>query len=189
MAKTNSASINLLKNNKNDTLEQLVNWSLTIGRVLVIVVELVALAAFLYRFTLDQQLVDLHTTIKQKQAIVNYLKSSEDTYRNLQDRLSVASTFGSAGEQNVKIFEDIVSFAPSGMTFTNVSFNQEGIGIEANVDSVVPLSAFVSALKSYSPIESVSIDKIENKTSNAIITVSMTIILKQPKGVNANTGN
>ena len=174
-----AASINLLKKDKNETLEQIINWSLTIGRVLVIVVELVALGAFLYRFTLDNQLQELHTNIKQKQEIVAFQKENEDTYRNLQDRLTIISSFATKGSETTKIFKDIVGFAPNGMTFTNVNLFEGGIRIEANVTSVEPLTVFVNALKTYPATDTVSIDKIENKTASAIITVSITVTFKQ----------
>ena len=99
MAK-NSASINLLRNNKKDTIEHIINWAVTIGRILVVVVELAALAAFLYRFTLDNQLQDLHSKIKQEQTIIELQKKNEDTYRNLQNRLSLISSFTKNGKKN-----------------------------------------------------------------------------------------
>jgi hypothetical protein len=188
MAK-NSATINLLRNDKKETIEQVISWTVTIGRVLVIVVELAALAAFLYRFTLDNQLEDLHTKIKQEQAIVAFQKKSEDTYRNLQDRLSVASSYSKSAEESVKIFKDIVSFAPSGMTFTTVAFSSEGMQVEANVNSVIPLSIFINKLKSYPLIDTVSLDKIESKTSGAVITVGMSTTFKGQKGANAISKN
>src|SRR5476651_2190356 len=97
-----STSINLLKSNKNETLEQVINWSLSIGRFLVIGVELIALGAFLFRFTLDRQIIDLHALIKNKQIIVADLKDSEATYRNLQDRLTIAASFSNVGAGQVK---------------------------------------------------------------------------------------
>jgi Tfp pilus assembly protein PilN len=188
MAKT-SASINLLRNNKKETIEQIINWTVTIGRILVIIVELVALIAFLYRFTLDNQLEDLHTKIKQEQAIVAFQKKSEDTYRNLQDRLSIAASYSNSAEQNVKIFKDVVSFAPSGMTFTTIALSPQGMRVEANVNSVIPLSIFIGKLKSYPLIDTVSLDKIENKTSDAVITVGISTTFKGQKGANATSNN
>lgn len=184
-----SASINLLKNDRNETLSQIINWALTIGRVLVIVVELVALTAFLYRFSLDNQLSDLHTRIKQQQAIVASQKKNEDTYRNLQERLTITSNLADTGEKNVKVFKDIMGFVPNGMTFNSVSLFENGIRIEANVNSVIPLSSFINSLKSYPEADTVSIDKIENKTSSAVITVSISVTLKQQGGQNANSRN
>jgi hypothetical protein len=188
MAK-NSASINLLRNDKKETLEHIMNWAVTIGRILVVVVELAALAAFLYRFTLDNQLQDLHSKIKQEQAIVELQKDNENTYRNLQDRLSIISTFTKNGGKDLKTLKDILSFAPNGMTFTTVTFAPNKMTIEANVTSVISLSSFIGKLRSYSPIATVSLDKIENKTSSSMITVGISTTFKQQGGANAISNN
>src|SRR3972149_3947437 len=139
-----SASINLLKTDRKETISQFVDWLSTIGRVLIIVVELIALSAFMYRFILDNQIREIRTKI------------------NLQDRLSVASEFSNKGLENIEIFKDVVGFAPNGMTFTNVTLFEDRVRIEANVSSVTALSVFINALKAYSQAESISIDKIEN---------------------------
>ncbi len=181
MAK-DSASINLLKNDKNGIVERTINWALTVGRVLIIVTELIALGAFLYRFGLDQQLVDLRSKIKQEQTIVALQKQNEDTYRNLQDRLSVVSLADASMQKNSKIIKDVLGFTPVGMSFTNFTFTSDLLRIQANVNSVDALSSFVTSLKKYPEVSDVSLDKIENKTSNAAITVSITANLKKQQG-------
>lgn len=183
-----SASINLIKTDKKEAINQVVNWALTIGRALVIFVEIIALSALLYRFILDNQLRDIHTKIKQEQAILESQKKNEEVYKNLQDRLSVISSVSDKGGESVKIFKDIVSFAPLGMTFSNISLTENAIRIEANVSSIYPLSLFINSLKTYKNVESVSIDKIENKTTNAVINVSISVGLKQKGVVNAAAG-
>jgi Tfp pilus assembly protein PilN len=181
------ASINLIKTDKKETINQIVNWALTIGRGLVIFVEIIALSALLYRFILDNQLRDVHTKIKQEQAILESQKKNEQTYKNLQDRLNVISSVSDKGSESVKIFKDIISFAPLGMTFSNISLTENSIRIEANVSSIYPLSFFINSLKTYKDVESVSIDKIENKTANAVINISITVGLKQKGVANAAT--
>lgn len=182
-----SASINLIKTDKKDTLNQIVNWALTIGRILIIFVEIIALSALLYRFVLDNQLRDVHTKIKQEQEILESQKANEQTYKNLQDRLSVISSVSDKGGESVKVFKKIVSFAPLGMTFSNIALSENALRVQANISSIYPLSYFINSLKEYKDVESVSIDKIENKTSNAVITVSISIILKQKGAMNEAT--
>ena len=143
----NSSSINLLKRDKSETLEQIINWSLTIGRILIISVELIALLAFLYRFSLDTQLQDLNTQIKQRQTIVAFQKQNENTYRNLQQRLKLVSDTSSSAIQTVKTYYDILSFAPAGMTFNNSTLSDNTISIEANITSIAPLGIFTNILK------------------------------------------
>lgn len=181
-----SASINLLEN-KNKTLDLIISWALTIGRALVIVVELVALGAFLYRFSLDNQLQDLRTKIKQEQAIVAYQKDSESKYRNLQDRLTLISLVSKDSGKNLKTFKDIVALAPNGLTFKILDLSTEKAQMEASVNSVVVLSSFVDKLKAYPSVESISIDKIQNDTATATITVGISVNFKKQGGINALT--
>lgn len=179
-------SINLIKDQQSDLLERVINWSLSVGRALVIITELITLAAFLWRFGLDQQLIDLHTQIKQKQAIVSAFKKNEDEYRNLQNRLSIASNFTVSGEKEIQTYQDILKLSTPGITFNKVSSSGDIISMEINATSVSALSSFVNSLKSYSAIDSVSIDKIETKTSNGVIVIGITIGLKAIQNQYAN---
>lgn len=180
-----SASINLLKK-QTSIIDRFINWALTIGRLVVILTEIIALSAFIYRFSLDRQLIDLHTKITQEQAIVNYLKDNEATYRNLQDRLILANNYSVLGTNRLKIFNDITSFATNGVAFNSISLYEDRVKIEANVDSVYSLNTFVNSIKNYPSVDSVSIEKIENKPSNAVIIINMTATLK-PNMIYANS--
>ena len=178
MHKNHHPSINLLGNRKESIFDKFIDWALTIGRLVVILTEVIALSAFLYRFTLDRQLIDLHSKIKQEAAIVGYLKDKENTYRNLQDRLSVASMFSDSLGKRGKTLSDIIELATGGMTFNQLVLSENYVKIDANFQYISSLKNFVNSLKSYPAIESVSIDRIGNKLSNALVTVSITANLK-----------
>nr|MBI5455639.1 hypothetical protein [Candidatus Levybacteria bacterium] len=175
-------SINLIKKDRGETITQIVNWAQTIGRILIITVQIITLSALVYRFFLDNQLRDIHTNIKQQQLRLESFKKDEDTYRNLQDRISLISSVSNTGTENVKTLKTIIGFAPIGMTFSNITLAENGMTMEASLNSIYPLSIFVNSLKKYDQIDTVSINKIENKTSSATITVGITVTFKQ-KGV------
>ena len=158
--------------------DKFVSWALTVGRLLVVLTELVALSAFIYRFSLDRQLIDLHSHIKDKQAIVNTLRKSEDNYRNLQDRIALVKTFSTLSNNTSLLLTDISAFTPKEIEFNNFSIYKDHISISANSSSKQSLTAFIDSLKSYGKIQSVSIDNIENKTTSGIIVVNITAHLK-----------
>lgn len=180
-----STSINLLKK-QTSIIDRFINWALTIGRLVVILTEIIALSAFIYRFSLDRQLIDLHSKITQEQAIVNYLKDNEASYRNLQDRLVLANNYSTLAVNRLKVFNDIKNSAPIGLAFNSISLFDDRIKIEANIDSVSTLNTFVNSVRNYPSIDSVSIEKIENKPSSAVISINMTATLK-PNMIYANT--
>ena len=177
MAKYPSASINLVRAHIG-LFDQIIKWALSAGRVVVILVELVALATFLYRFSLDRQIIDLRAKIKQEQAVLAFLNDREDKYRNLQERLTLASSFATNNDAKIKTVEDIISFIPEDMSLNSFSFSKESLRLNVDISSVSSLTQFTEKLKKHPSVGSVSIDKIENRPSNALISVTLSVSFK-----------
>lgn len=174
------SSINLFRSRKKGFFEKFLKWALGIGRIVVILTETIALAAFLYRFSLDRQLIDLHEDIRAKQAIVNLLKNNEATYRSLQGKIALAKTLTDTGKQTTVIFTDIVAFTENDAVLNNIILSETQLKIDAQMQSVITLKNFINKLKSYPKITSVSIDRIENRTTSSTIIVGITAVLKKP---------
>lgn len=179
-----SLSINLVKGQDKGFFDKFINWALTVGRLVVILTELVALLAFLYRFSLDRRLIDLHDQISQKQSIVKLLKQKEDTYRNIQGRLALAATLSKTGQEKNQIFSDILSLAPPDFIFNKIIVSQDIVRIDASVKSVSSLANFIKDIKNYKETGAVSLDKIENKTADTAIAVSIAVRLKKTSDQN-----
>ena len=176
-----SPSINLIKNTRVDFFTELINWTLTVGRLLVIIIELIALGAFLYRFSLDRRLDELRTDIKAKQTIVLTQKDNETKYRDLQDRLQLASSSSSLSMERANTLKDILGFTPQGMKINSLSLNKGTINITANVQVTSSLTLFVNSLKKHPNIDILSIERIENKPSTNVTVVDISGILKESK--------
>lgn len=177
---TTTPSVNLLKTKGNGFGDKFIKWALTIGRMLIILTETIALVAFLYRFILDREIIDQRDRINQLAARTKLYEKSEKDSRNLQDRLQTIKTLSPQAGDTVTIFTDVLKMAPAAISFNVVTINNDILHIDANVQSVSALTDFVNKLKKYSKITSVSIDKIENKTLNATIVVGITAKLNIP---------
>ncbi|MDP2585319.1 MAG: hypothetical protein Q8P29_00395 [Candidatus Levybacteria bacterium] len=173
----NLPSINFVKDKQIPLFDKFMNWALTAGRLIVIITEVVAVVAFVYRFSLDEKLVDLHSAIKQKQNIISVLKNDENKYRSLQDRIALASAFSEKAIASNKTFTDIVSLIPNDIKTNNLIFSKDRVNIDASMTSISSLTDLVESLKSYPNIKSISIDNIENKSSIGL-SVDITTILK-----------
>lgn len=172
------ATINLLKSKDKNFWNRFIGWALTFGRVVVIVTEMIAISAFLYRFFLDRELIDLHDQIKQKEAIVRLSKKNEDAFRNLQERLASTQSLKDNAAETAQIIIDITDLAPPNITFNTITLSGDNLRIEANIQSVSTLTDFVNKLKAYNRIQRVSLDNIENKATNAQIVVGISAFIK-----------
>jgi hypothetical protein len=125
-----------------------------------------------------RQLIDLHDRIVQEQSIVNLLKTNEDTYRNLQNRLSLSQTIMGMQKQEVTTYNDIIGLLSSDVTLKTFIMDPGSIKITVDVASITSLSGFVDRLRANKQITNVSIDRIENKTSVALIGANITATLQ-----------
>lgn len=173
----NLSSINFVGNKQISLFDKFMNWILTIGRLIVIITEVVAVIAFVYRFSLDEQLVNLHSAIKQKQDIISVSKNDENKYRNLQDRIVLVDSSSKQAANFNQIFTDIINLIPGQIKINDLILNKDRINLSIDIGSISSLGIFVDSLKSYHSIKSINIDNIENRPS-AGLSVNITAMLK-----------
>src|SRR3989344_4079581 len=173
----NLPSINFAKDKQIPLFDKFMNWALTVGRLIVIITEVIAIIAFVYRFSLDEKLVDLHSAIKQKQNIISVLKNDENKYRNLQDRIALASTFSEKAISSNKTIADIVHLIPNQVRTNNLIFSKDRVSMDVSMVSISSLTDFIESLKNYPNMKSISIENIENKPSVGL-SVHITTMLK-----------
>jgi len=171
-------SINLLPQQGESFLNQFLNWALTIGRLLVILTEIVALGTFLYRFSLDMQIVDLHDKIKSESFIVANFQSAETTFRDLQGRLKTAKQYTAIDGTITGIFSDLTKMGKGKITFIDLTVATQSVKIVLQSPSPNELALFTDALKNDPSITSVSVDKVDINPASAEITVTLTAALK-----------
>lgn len=168
MEKRPSLNINLAKKKGTPNLDVFIHWAITGGRFLVIITETIAMAAFLYRFTLDGQIIDLHDRIKAKQVIISTYKDQEIAYRELQDRLIQTR----AVSQNITFTTDLLAKITdladsSSVLLRVVSVGKERMHLEVTTTNILNLKTFVSDLQKQKELTEISIDRIEDRTTSS----------------------
>lgn len=181
MEKHPTLTINLLKKKKTPSLDIILHWAITGGRFLVIVTETIALAAFLYRFTLDRQIIDLHENIKAKQTIVLRLRGQENSYRELQERLIQAQQLS----QTVSFIPDLFSRVSLLAQKNNLSIKsfflaEKTFHMEIIAVNVQNVKSFVTDLQNLKELKDISIDRIENRSATAQIAAVLSAEVLSP---------
>lgn len=180
-------SINLVSNREEGLLTEFLTWLLSIGRILIILTELIALGVFIYRFSLDLQISNLHDKIKQDTATLSTLKARESIYRDIQQRLSFSKQYDMLSDKTPSVLRDIITMGTGYVTFQSILVQADLFRIEVQAPNTAYLSAFVNKLKTYPKFTNVSLDNIKNKSSSAtiVITISAGLTLlptEQTKG-------
>lgn len=174
-------SINLLPKQGGGLVDQFLGWALTIGRLLIILTETLALSVFFYRFSLDMRISDLHDKIKNQSAIASSFKSTEDQVRSFQNRLALAQKIDASGSLAPNVFADIINIGKGKVTFKSIAVSTDGLKIDVQAPSSNSLNSFLAELKNYPGIKNVGVDNVENKTSTSTIKLTISGELKTGK--------
>ncbi|BCX14499.1 MAG: hypothetical protein KatS3mg088_182 [Patescibacteria group bacterium] len=178
--------INLLPKDKfsESDVGRIVFWFLSTFRIMVIVVELIVVAAFLSRFWLDSKNADLSDEIKQKEAQIRAFEETEKKFRELQKRLVAFSTLSSQ-TSTYSILGLISKQMPPKITLYSINFLPDEISVAGNTPTDQELAQFLVNLKSENRFEKITLAQLSPKKEDASI-LSFTIYLKVKNETNAD---
>lgn len=115
--------------------EKLLQWSLGIGRVVIIGTEIVVLSVFFARFFLDRKITNLSEEVKTKQTIIATTGDLESRFRILQDRLTAIKNLKTDQNQYSKALDSLTQRIPPTTTFTNLSLGEGKVNLSAKTPS------------------------------------------------------
>lgn len=123
-------------------------WALTTGRYIIILTEMVVIMAFLSRFKLDKDLLDLNDRISGKKNILEATFSIEETFLSTQARLEQARAILEQTPQATQLVDRIVEHVPAGVSIKNVgaSFTDRKVTVVAEATSEQAVGQLIAAL-------------------------------------------
>ncbi len=167
-----SKQINLIPTEEFESsiVGRVLKWAMSTFRIIVIITEMVVMGAFLSRFWLDAQNSDLSETVKIRTAQIESQKDTEDTFRDIQNKLNVFKTIATAPKPTSKI-ELISSQVPQDVFLTNVSILDDTASIKGKSNSEVGIAQFIANLKTEKTFKKVGLGSVNSAEDNANITV------------------
>ncbi len=162
MAARKKRQINLLPQEEfaASTLGRVLNWVLTTFRYIVIVTEILVMAAFLSRFWLDAKSTDLNEMIKQRQAVIAAMADFEKEFRLTQDRLKIFAALTSEEIETDEVLEAVSSRLPADVFLTVFSLTSDGVRIQAASPSERSIAQFIANLESSDIFDEISLSQI-----------------------------
>ena len=168
------------------TLERLVLWLTTVGRGILVVVELVVLLAFFSRFWLDARNSDLNELIRQRQAILATMTGFENDFNQLRAKTGQAEKYLS-GETNLVYPLALLSQSlPPGLVAQNITSTWQPLPARAyltvKVSSPEALALFLQRVTRLKEVTEVKVSRAEKKSLEMGTSVNLTINFKSPAG-------
>ena len=170
--------INLIGKARVSVADNFLRWAVTVGRIVIVATELVALAALLYRFTIDRKIIDLHDQIKKAQIFVKAQSAKEEDFKSIQERLLNIKATEEDTKAKIEIMNEILdSIARGNFSSTNLTVAQHTISINGIAFSIFPINSFLEKLKENPNVVSITLDEVSGAAQG--VQFKLTVEVKQ----------
>ncbi|MCL4384357.1 PilN domain-containing protein [Patescibacteria group bacterium] len=173
--------------NYNSLQGRLFRWLTTVGRVVIIVTELIVVSAFLSRFYLDRKNADLSESLRQQKAILESTKEFEQEFDLLQNRLSFIKSFSGQSSHLPPHLISLAQSIPTGVVVTDLRVDDADapvskVSLSANADQQDNIVDFVTNISLNPQISAIEIKRIEKKPRNDKYLIDLSLQIADAKG-------
>ncbi len=175
--------LNLLKpqGNPEKIYSKVMKWLLSTGRYLIVIVELLVLAAFVSRFKFDADLQSLKEQIDQQIPFIESQKNDEILIRQTQAQLSTIKNLKVSEPNYSSILKKIADQTPQNIKISNITLNKDNsklsfkiVGSSRNNNDLANLILGLKSETEFSEINLANVG-LDQSTINFTITGTATI--------------
>lgn len=154
-------------------------WLVSYGRFIAIFVEVVVVATFVLRFSLDNQLENLKGKINDQLPVIQSHQSDEAQIRQLQSKLEIISKTYSISPDWIAILKAISQELPSGVKLANISLDHSAppathIRITGQASSSNDLEILLTGLKQDKQVKDVNLASISLESGQISFSITGT---------------
>ncbi|KKQ92114.1 MAG: Fimbrial assembly family protein [Microgenomates group bacterium GW2011_GWC1_39_7b] len=167
-------SINLLPQEEFEasTIGRVLKWATGTFRIIVIITEMVVMAAFLSRFWLDAQNSDLTDSIKIRSAQISAQGDLEKRFREIQTKLDIFKALALIPKPGDRV-ENVTSKTPTDVILSSMAVQENSMSIKGTASNELAIAQFASNLKNEPSFKKVELNSINSSEDNSGSTIFM----------------
>ena len=165
--------INLFSPPEQSFVDKVVLFSFVYLRYIIVWTMLIVLGVFIYRFTVDQDIVDLKDTLKQKQEIVQVSKPLLDEATAIDRRTVQIKKLISSQNSFSRMVEYYLSVFPEKIKTTQMKVLSDSIELQGTSNEAAVVQDFYNRLKQDKRFQQVSITDLRKINVGYIFTLTL----------------
>lgn len=143
----------------------LLKWVVSYGRYVLVITELIVILAFLSRFKLDQDLMDLEDKIATNKTILESSVTFEEKLKKITQLQDFVIDEWSEQWLWSKYLEELTRLLPKGVVLTSIDANGSQIDMAGSSVNETALAYFINNLKSSRAFKKIRVEKVSSDLS------------------------
>ncbi len=172
-------SINLIDplHPPDDMWSNLSSWVMTVGRVILVFVELLVIGTFVMRFRVDRQNIDLTNTINDNVSILSrsYYRDNERKFTKMQQLLSDIQALHANQERNSAFIQHTSSLTPDNIQQIGYTYTDHTVSLSVHAQNLSEIGDFEKQLKNDSQLAKIVVG-ITRSSEDDGVTATVTFI-------------
>lgn len=171
MAAPKKQVINLLPQEEfaASTTGRVLAWILSTFRVIVVITEMVVMAAFLSRFYLDSRITNLNDEIRTTQSTVKAFESFEKDFRSAQFKLSITKSLINQQPNILSYLSNLSSHTPDEIKFQNFNYAEKKLTVKALSPSEISIAQLFANLKQNDTFSGIQLSQLNSSEADQIL--------------------
>lgn len=162
-------------------LGKILKWSLTTGRVLVVLTEFVVILAFGSRFYFDKKLNDLNEVIDQEQAVVDSYAEIEKKMRDILARQAIVEKYLKNNLGVGSVIGQISRVTPVDVNFSQITIDEKGFSLAGSSGSEGGLANLLLGVNNIPNIGGVNVGSIDFDQRSGVINFKINVTMSSTK--------
>lgn|SRR3989338_234250 len=158
---------------------QFLNWALTYGRYIIIIIQIIVLSVFFMRFKVDRDRTDLKEAVAQKRALIDSISEMENEIKRVQKRLSDIKLLTTNQDIYLKVITFLENNTPKDTYFTLLSFSKNKVKFVAVSENLKTFNYLLKKIQDEKLLTDIQLEDLKRRADGrvefrlqALITVS-----------------
>lgn len=165
--------INLLPPKEQNSVDRLIYFSFHYLRYILVITQLVVIFVFFYRFKVDQEIVDLKDSLRQKEEIVKVASAMMRDSLVVEQKIKHVKTVLDQQKIDEGKLDYVLNIFPEALFLTKLSIDEGNLILEGSTQNAYAVQQFYERLQKDKKFTSVTLGNIKRSETVFIFVISL----------------
>ena len=147
---------------------QFLNWALTYGRYIIIIIQIVVLTVFFMRFKLDRDRTDLKEAVTQKKALVESISDMEKEINRVNKRLSDLKIITTNQNLYPRVIYFLEKNTPATTTYSLISLSKNTLNMVATSENLKTFNFLLRRIQEEKLLTDIQLQDLKRKADGRV---------------------
>ena len=147
---------------------QFLNWALTYGRYIIIIIQIVVLSVFFTRFKIDRDRTDLKEAVAQKRALIESFGEMETEIKRVQKRLSDIKLLVTNQDIYLRVINFLEKNTPTETTFALLSFSKDIVKFVAISENLKTFNHLLKRIQDEKLLTDIQLEDLKRRADGKV---------------------